>query len=107
MTVANANGTVVRTLASGLSVSSGHFSVVWERQTLSAANVPDGTYTATVTSTDPFGNVSSASAPVTIQTPPSPCHRAEAKIAASDSPLPATLAHRYRSLFGVLPWSPS
>jgi len=68
--VANTSGTIVRTLASGLAVTPGSHSVVWDGRTATAANVPQGTYTATITSTDPVGNVSHASATIAIKIPP-------------------------------------
>jgi FlgD Ig-like domain len=75
ITVANASGQVVRTLASGFSVGPGDEQIVWDGHTAAGHNVPDGVYTATVTSTDPQGNVSTQKATIVIQRPPAPLLR--------------------------------
>jgi hypothetical protein len=75
ITVANASGQVVRTLASGFSVGPGGQQIVWDGRTAAGKNVPDGVYTATATSTDPQGNVSTQTATIVIQRPVAPLLR--------------------------------
>ncbi len=65
--IANRAGSVVRTLASNLAVAPGPHSVVWDGKTAAATNVPRGSYTAKLTSTDRLGNVSHGSATVAIR----------------------------------------
>lgn len=71
-TVANSSGVVVRSLASSLPVPyrSEPYTLTWDGRDGNGNPVPDGVYTATVTSVDPFGNVSSAQAAITLDSTP-------------------------------------
>jgi len=95
-------GAVVRTLASGVAVTAGSHSVSWNGTRAGGADVPDGSYRATVTSTDPAGNRSRASASVVIAPGPV-CDAAQAGTAAAASALPALAAGARPSLFAGRP----
>ncbi len=69
--VTNAGGQMVRTLATNLPVQAGPKSLTWDGRNDGGNPLPDGTYTATITSTDPFANVSTATAAIVLDnTPP-------------------------------------
>jgi hypothetical protein len=68
--IEDASGTVVRTLASGLPEGAGAHTLVWDGRDSSGNSVPTGTYTAKLTSDDPVGNVSNASATLGIDSTP-------------------------------------
>jgi hypothetical protein len=66
VTVGNTAGQLVRTINSGFSVGPGAQSLAWDGRDSAGNALPDGTYTAAVTSTDPFGNLSSTSGSLTL-----------------------------------------
>jgi hypothetical protein len=68
--ITDSAGTVVRTLASNLPESPGTNTLVWDGRDSSGIPVPTGTYTVTVTSTDPLGNVSTGQASIEIDSTP-------------------------------------
>jgi hypothetical protein len=68
--IENASGTVVRTLASGLSEGNGAHTLVWDGRDSNGNPVPTGTYTAVLSSNDPLGNISNAGATIGIDSTP-------------------------------------
>lgn len=68
--IRNAGGQAVRTLAQNLRIHAGGRSLTWDGREGSGADVPDGRYTAELTTHDPSGHVGSWSAPIVVNRPP-------------------------------------
>jgi hypothetical protein len=68
--IESASGTVVRTLVSGLFEGAGAHTLVWDGRDSSGNPVPTGTYTAKLTSDDPVGNTTTATATIGIDSTP-------------------------------------
>ncbi|MGO9901117.1 MAG: FlgD immunoglobulin-like domain containing protein [Solirubrobacteraceae bacterium] len=68
--VTNSAGQVVRTLATNLAVQPGGQSLTWDGLDGDGNPSPDGNYTATLTSTDPVGNISTTTASILLDSTP-------------------------------------
>jgi len=68
--ITNATGQLVRSLASGFPVQVGSHTLTWDERDANGNPVPDGLYTATVSSTDPFGNLSTGQAQIAVDSTP-------------------------------------
>ncbi|MGI8715400.1 MAG: FlgD immunoglobulin-like domain containing protein [Solirubrobacteraceae bacterium] len=68
--VTNATGTVVRSLASDFGVQMGSHTLIWDGRDASGNPVPTGIYTATIASTDPFGNIASGQTRIVVDSTP-------------------------------------
>ena len=84
--VRNAAHKEVRALATNFGVQPGPQSLTWDGRDSHGNPLPDGPYVATVTSTDPFGNVSSTTASIVLDsTPPRVSMTSHRTIAPSQS----------------------
>ena len=68
--VTNSAHQEVRALATNFGVQAGPQSLTWDGRDIHGNALPDGSYVATVTSTDPFGNVSSTTASIVLDSTP-------------------------------------
>ncbi|MGO9794100.1 MAG: FlgD immunoglobulin-like domain containing protein [Solirubrobacteraceae bacterium] len=90
--VTNAGGQTVRTLATNLAVQPGAQSLTWDGRNDGGNPLPDGNYTATITSTDPFGNISTTTASIFLDSTPPTVHMTS----------PATIRLSQAASFGVV-----
>lgn len=68
--IKNGSGQIVKTLAQDLHIQSGKSSLTWDGRSSSGSDLPDGQYTAFLTTEDPSGSTGSKSVPIIVNRAP-------------------------------------